>query len=102
MRQNNQPQLYDVLNENGNVIIKNHRHLIPTNEKFTQKFTYNNIIPITTRLPEGKTPQQTENLPKPVASLTTINSSKSIAPNRTKITRSGCVLKKTNRYIEQC
>ena len=36
IKQNNRPRWYNVLNENGNVIIINLRHLIPTNEKFTQ------------------------------------------------------------------
>ena len=37
IKQNNRPRSYDVLNENGNVIIRNRWHLIPTNEKFTEK-----------------------------------------------------------------
>ena len=31
---NDRPCLYNVLNEKGNLIIRNPRHLIPTNEKF--------------------------------------------------------------------
>ena len=37
IKQNNQPPSYDILNENGNVIIRNRKHLIPTNKKFTEK-----------------------------------------------------------------
>ena len=102
IKQNNRLQSYDVLNENGNVMIRNRRHLIPNNEKFTEKFSYNNIIPPTTKSPESITPPQTANSPKPVTSSTTINPSKPIAPNETKVTRSGRVFKKSNRYIEQC
>ena len=42
IKQNNQPQSYDVLNKKGNAMIGSRRHLIPTNEKFTEKFSYNN------------------------------------------------------------
>ena len=102
IKQNNRPRSYDVLNENGNVMIRNRRHLIPTNEKFTEKFSYDNIIPPTTKSPESIAPLQTANSPKPVTSSTTINPSKPIAPNETKVTRSGRVSKKRNRYIQQC
>ena len=34
----------NVLNEKGNLIVRNHRHLIPTNEKFIVKHDYENII----------------------------------------------------------
>ena len=74
--------------ENGNVIIRNRRHLILTDEKFTQKFSNGNIIPAFTELSEGVAPLQFTSLSKPVTSLTTINHLKSIAPNVTKITQS--------------
>ena len=90
IKQNNQPQLYDVLNKNGNVMIRNHRHLTLTNEKFTKKFSYDNIPP-TTKSPESIAPLQTANSPKPITSSITINPSKPIAPNETKVTRSGHV-----------
>ena len=102
IKQNNRPRSYDVLNEDGNVMITNRRHLIPTNEKFTEKFSYGNIIPTTTRSPESVTPPQTVNSPKLITSSTTINPSKPIAPNGIKVTRSGRVSKKPNRFIEQC
>ena len=35
---------YNVLNKMGNLIIKNLRHLIATNEKFTVKYDYENMI----------------------------------------------------------
>ena len=63
--------------ENGNVIIRNRRHLILTDE-----------MPAFTELSEGVAPLQFTNLSKPVTSLTTINHLKSIAPNVTKITQS--------------
>ena len=102
IKQTNRPRSYDVLNENGNVMIRNRRHLIPTNKKFTEKFSYSNIIPPTTKLPERVASPQTANSPKAVTSSTTINPSKTIAPNGTKVTRSGRVSKQPNRYIEQC
>ena len=67
-------------------MIKNHRHLILTNEKFIKKFSYDNI-PTTTKLSESVAPPQTAILPKHVTSLTTINTSKPIAPNGTKVIR---------------
>ena len=102
LRQNNLPQSYDILKENRNVMIRNRRHLTQTNEKFTEKFSYYNIILTTTKLPENVAPPQTANSPKPVTSLTTINPSKPIAPNGTKVTQSAFVLKKPNKYVEQC
>ena len=83
-------------------MVKNRKHLIPTNKKFTEKFSYSNIIPPTTKLPESIAPAQTANSPKPVTSSTTVNPSKSMVPNENKITRSGRVSKKPNRYIEEC
>ena len=41
---NDHPCLYNVLNEKGNLIIRNRRNLIPTNEKFIVKHDYDNII----------------------------------------------------------
>ena len=58
----------------------------PTNKKFTKKFSYDNIIPATTKSQESITPLQTANLPKPVTSLTTINQSKPVTPNEAKVT----------------
>ena len=86
IKQNNRPLLYNVLNENRNVMIRNHRHFILTSEKFTDKFSYNNIIPPTTKSPESIAPLQTANSPKPVTPSTTINPLKHIALNETKVT----------------
>ena len=78
-------------------MIRNCRHLIPTNEKFTDKFSYDDIIPTNTKLPESVAPPQTANSPKPLTPSTTVNPPKPIGPNRTKITRSGRVSKKTKQ-----
>ena len=43
----------------------------------------------------------TANSPKPIASPTTINISKPISPNKTKVTRSARVSQKPNKYIGQ-
>ena len=59
MKQNN------VLIENGNVMIRNRKHLIPTNKKFMEKFSYDNIIPSTTKLSENIVPPQTGKSRKP-------------------------------------
>ena len=109
IKQNNRPLLYNVLNENRNVMIRNHRHFILTNEKFTDKFSYNNIIPPTTKSPESIAPLQTANSPKPVTPSTTINPLKHIALNETKVTWSGHASKKTKQvywtvltYVDWC
>ena len=83
-------------------MIRKRRQLVPTNEIFTEKLSYDNIIPHTTKSPESIAPLQTANSPKPLTSSTIINPLKPIAPNETKVTRPGRVSKKPNRYIEQC
>ena len=86
-------------------MIRNCRHLISTNEKFTKKFSYDEIIPNTTKLPESVAPPQTANLPKPVTLSTTINPSKSVASSGAKVTRSGRVSVKPNSIlnsVEMC
>ena len=42
--QNDYPCLYNVINEKGNLIIRNHYHLIATNKKFIFKHYYESII----------------------------------------------------------
>ena len=46
MSQNNHPRSYDILNERGNILARNHHHLIPTSEKFNIKHDYNNAVPV--------------------------------------------------------
>ena len=41
---NDRPRSCNVLNKNGNLIIRNRGHLIPKNEKFIVKHDYENII----------------------------------------------------------
>ena len=82
-------------------MIRNRRHLILTNEKFNEKFSYDNIIQTTTKLPQSVAPPQTVNSSKPVTSSTTINPWKPVAPNGIKVTRSRRVSKKPNKYIEE-
>ena len=65
---------------------RNSRNLVPTNEKFTKKFSRDKLISPTIKLPEGVTPPQTAKSPESVTSLTTINPSKLISPNGTKST----------------
>ena len=44
--QNNLPRLYDILNERGNILTRNCRHLLPTTKKFNIKHDYHNAIPV--------------------------------------------------------
>ena len=44
--QNNRPRSYDILNERGNILARNRRHLIPTTKKFNIKHDYGNAIPV--------------------------------------------------------
>ena len=78
-------------------MIRNRRHLITTNKKFTEKFSYSNIIPPIIKSTKSIAPPL-----KLVTSSTTINPLKTIGRSETKVTRSGRVLKKPNKYIEQC
>ena len=99
---NNQPRSYDVLNENENAMIRNRRHLIPTYENFPEKFNYGNYMPISTKLQEKVALPQAANLTKPVTSSTTINPSKPIVPNGTKLTQPGRALTSISNSIETC
>ena len=86
---NDRPRSYNVLNEKGNLIIRNCRHLIPTNEKFIVKHDYDNIIE-----PSETTSQKTL-----VQTKTDIPSNITTPPVRTK---SGHISKKPKRYFEEC
>ena len=44
--QNNRPRSNNILNERGDILARNRRHLIPTTEKFNIKNDYNNAIPV--------------------------------------------------------
>ena len=44
LSQNNRPRPYDILNEKGNTLARNRRHLIPTTEKFNIKHDYDNFF----------------------------------------------------------
>ena len=44
LSQNNRPRPYDILNEKGNTVARNRRHLIPTTEKFNIKHDYDNFF----------------------------------------------------------
>ena len=81
--------MYNVLNEKGNLIIRHCRHLIPANEKFIVKHNYDNIIK-----PSETTSQKTL-----VQTKTDIPSNITTSPVRTK---SGRLIKKPKRYLEEC
>ena len=81
---NDRPCLYNVLNEKGNLIIRNPRHLIPTNEKFNA-----NIIE----------PSETTSEKTFVQTNTDIPSNITTPPVRTK---SGRINEKPKRYLEEC
>ena len=86
---NDRPRSYSVLNEKGNLIIRNCRHLIPTKEKFIVKHDYDNIIE-----PSETTSQKTF-----VQTKTDIPSNITTPPVRTK---SGRISKKPKSYLEEC
>ena len=86
---NDCPRSCNVLNEKGNLIIRNHLHLIPTNEKFIVKHDYDNIIE-----PSETTSQKTF-----VQTKTDIPSIITTTPIRTK---SGRIIKKPKRYLGEC
>ena len=86
---NDYPRSYNVLNEKGNLIIRNHLHLIPTSEKFIVKHDYDNIIE-----PSETTSQKTF-----VQTKTDIPSIITTPPIRTK---SGRIIKKPKRYFGEC
>ena len=46
MSQSNQPQSYNILNKRGNILARNHHHLIPATKKFNIKHDYDNAIPV--------------------------------------------------------
>ena len=86
---NNPPRSYNVLNKKGNLIIRNCRNLIPTNEKSIVKHDYDNIIE-----PSETTSRQTV-----VQARTDLPSSITAPPVRTK---SGRIIRKPKRYLEEC
>ena len=86
---NDRPRSYNGLNEKGNLIIRNRRHLIPTNEKFIVKHDYDNIIE----------PSETASQKTLVQTKTDIPSNITTLPVRTK---SGRISKKPKRYLEEC
>ena len=85
---NDRPRSYNVLNEKGNLIIRNRRHLIPTNEKLIVKHDYDKIIE-----PSETTSQKTL-----VQTKTDIPSNITTSPVRTKFRR---IIKTPKRYLEE-
>ena len=85
--QNNQPQLYNILNERGNILAKNRCHIIPTTKKFNINHDYNNAIPVsnTSTHPNLMTNSQHE---KPTL--------KDVYR-----TKSGDIVKKPKQYIDE-
>ena len=86
---NDRPRSYNVLNDKGNLIIRNPHHLIPTNKKFIVKHDYDNIIE----------PSETTSKKTFLQTKTDIPSNITTPPVRTK---SGRIIKKTKRYLEEC
>ena len=46
LSQNNRPWSYYILNERGNILASNRRHLIPTTKTINIKHDYDNVIPV--------------------------------------------------------
>ena len=86
---NDRPRSYNVLNDKGNLIIRNPHHFIPTNKKFIVKHDYDNIIE----------PSETTSKKTFLQTKTDIPSNITTPPVRTK---SGRIIKKTKRYLEEC
>ena len=86
---NNSPRSYNVLNEKGNLIIRNRRHLIPTNEKFIVKHDYDNIIEARETTSQKTILQARIGVP---SNITT-------ASIRIKL---GSIIKKPKKYLEEC
>ena len=86
---NDRRHSYNVLNKKRNLITRNRRHLVPTNEKFIVKHDYDNITE-----PSEKTSQKTF-----VQTNTDIPSNITAPPVRTK---SGRIVEKPKRYLEEC
>ena len=86
---NYRPRLYNILNEKGNLIIRNRHHLIPANKKFIVKHDYDNIME-----PSKTTSQKTL-----VQEKTGIPSNITTPPARS---RFGRISKKPKRYLEEC
>ena len=86
---NDGPRSYNILNKNVNLIIRNRRHLIPTNMKFSVKHYYENVIE------PNETPSR-----KTVAPARTDILSNIVAPSvRTKSER---ITRKPKMYLEEC
>ena len=85
--QNNRPRLYDILNERGNIITRNRRHLLPTTEKFNIKHDYDNAIPVS----------NTSTYPN----LMIDNQHEKPALEDIYRTKSGRIVKKPKRYIDE-
>ena len=85
--QNNRPRSYGILNERGNILARNCRHLIPTTEKFNIKHDDDNSIPVsnTSTHPNLMTDNQHE---KPT--LEDVHMAKS-----------GYIVKKPKQYIDE-
>ena len=86
---NNSSYPYNVLNKKSNKIIRNRRHLIPTNEKFIVKHDYDNIIEARETTSQKTILQARIDIP---SNITT-------ASIRTKF---GSIIKKPKRYLEKC
>ena len=85
---NNRPRSYNVLNEKGNLIIKNRLHLIQINEKCIVKHDYENIIEPSETTQKNVVPPRTD-IPSNIAALLVR-------------TKSGRIIRKLKRYLEEC
>ena len=86
---NDRPRSYNVLNDKGNLIVRNPHHFIPTNKKFIVKHDYDNIIE----------PSETTSKKTFLQTKTDIPSNITTPPVRTK---SGRINEKPKRYLEEC
>ena len=85
--QNNRPRSYDILNKRGNTLARNHRHLIPTTEKFNIKHNYDNAIPVSNTSTHSN--------------LVIDNLHEKPTLKDVYRTKSGRIVKKSKRYIDE-
>ena len=85
--QNNRPQSYGILNERGNILARNCRHLIPTTEKFNIKHDDDNSMPVSNTSTHRN--------------LMTDNQHEKPTLEDVHITKSGYIVKKPKRYIDE-
>ena len=85
--QNNRPRLYNILNKRGNILARNRHHLISRTRKFNIKHDYDNAIPLSNTFTHPN--------------LMIYNQHENPTLGDVYRTKSGCIVKKPKRYIDE-